>query len=127
MIDWTPIMIALVGGIFSTIGIIATDLINRNVKDAAAAATLNNAVKNSLGAIEQATDEAVRKAAPHTVIPGVTPQMAVGIQYTLDHAGAEAARFGITPAAIAEKINAQIGLAKIAVAEGQQPAPPVAS
>lgn len=125
-IEWTPIIVALMGGIFSIIGMVATAIVNKNFKDAAAAATLNNAVKNSLGAIEQATDEAVRKAAPHTAIPGVTPQMAVGIQYTLDHAGAEAARFGITPAAIADKINAQIGLAKIAVAEGQA-APPVAS
>jgi hypothetical protein len=35
------------------------------------------------------------------------------VQYVLDHAGAEATRLNLTPIAIADKINAQIGLAKI--------------
>lgn len=123
MIDWTPILVALVGGILSTIGIVATALINSRMRNSADALALSNAVKNSLGAIQTATDDAIVKAAPHTAIPGVTPQTAVGIQYVLDHAGTEAARLGVTPEAIASKVEAQIGLQQIAAAMPVQPMP----
>ena len=81
---------------------------------AADTAVLGQAVKNSLGAMQQASTLAAQELRPHVSIRGVPDSLTPGVQYVLDHAGPEAARFGITPAAIADKVVAQIGLAQIA-------------
>lgn len=115
-INLTALAVAVVGGIFSVIGTVLTVQINARMKDKQAAEVLNNAVKNSLGAMQQATVTTIEAAQPTVTVPGVSGTMAVGVQYVANHAGDEAARLGITPAAIADKINAQIGLTKIAAA-----------
>lgn len=115
--DLTGIAVAIATGIFGVLGIVLPLLINARIKDSQAAATLGAAVKNSLGAMQVATEGVLTNLHPTValpVIPGAPPQLASGVQYVLDHAGPEAARFGITPAAIADKINAQIGLTNIA-------------
>ena len=88
-------------------------MIQSHLKDQAAATAVSNAVKNSLGAIQQAATSTVIAYHPTVTVP-VTPQMAAGVQYVLDNAGDEAARLGITQEKIASKIEAQIGLANIA-------------
>ena len=90
-----------------------TALINTRMKDAQAAATLGNAVKNALGAMQQASSGAIEAAHPDVKLPGVTPAMAAGIQYVLDHAAEEALHFGISQKATAGKITAQLGLRAI--------------
>ena len=65
-------------------------------------------------AMQQASTEAALALGPHCSIRGVPDSLAPGVQYVLDHAGVEAERFGISPAAIADKVVAQIGLAQIA-------------
>lgn len=112
--DFTPIVVAVVGGVFSVIGIVATALINSHMKDAQAATVLNAAIGNSLGAVQNAIDAGIRSHPLQATIPGITPALAAGVQYALDHAGQEAALRGITPAAIADKINARLGLVKMA-------------
>lgn len=120
-INATAVVVALIGAATTIIGTVATAIINKYVKDAKAAAVLSNAVTNSLGAIKNA-EEAHLATSPITLaIPGVTPAVATGVQYVLDHAGDEAARFGITPEAIVDKINAKIGIAK-GPPTGQPPA-----
>ena len=114
--DLTGIAVSILTGIFGVLCIVLPLLINARIKDAQAAATLGTAVKNSLGAMQLATEGVVTNLHPTIVlpiIPGAPPQLASGVQYVLDHAGPEAARFGITSAAIADKINAQIGLTNI--------------
>lgn len=113
-IDLTGIACSVIAGVFSILAIVVPMLISSRVKDAQAAATLTAAVKNSLGAMQQASTEAALALGPHATIPGVPPGLEPGVQYVLDHAGAEAARFGITTPAIADKIVAQLGLAEIA-------------
>jgi hypothetical protein len=113
-LDLTGIIVASIGGVLSLVGIVATALINSRVKDKQAAAVLEAAVKNSLGALQQASEQAIPALGPNLTIPGVPATLQPGVQYVLDHAGPEAERFGITPPAIAAKIDAQIGLTKIA-------------
>lgn len=112
--DLTGVIVAMVGGIFSILGIVATAVINSRMKDTKAAAVLGVAVVNSLGALQQASIAAVSDLHPQVRIAGVPDKLAVGVAYVLDHAGEEAARFGITPEAIADKINAQLGLQAMA-------------
>lgn len=119
-IDFTAIILALIGGAFTIVGAIATAVINSRMKDDSSKETIRAAVQNALGAMEMATKGLVKDIKPEVQLLGVTPKMQTGVQYVLDHAGDELARFGITPAAVADKLVAQIGLderAKKLVAE----------
>lgn len=114
-VDLTPIIVAVVGGIFSVatvvVGTWVSVFVMNNMKDKQAALAVSNAVKNSLGKIQQAgqalAEGEIQKLHPHLNVPDY---LAPGVQYVLDHAGEEAARFGLTPEAIADKITAQLGL-----------------
>jgi len=145
-IDLTPILLAIIAGVFATIKLLLDAAANKTLKDKNAAATLDAAVGNSLGAMQQEVQALVTSKA-HSItfdsMPGVPPELAVGVQYVLNHAGPEAERFGITPALIAGKIGARIGLknietniaiaaspaeatpAPLAPIEGPNPIPPV--
>jgi hypothetical protein len=114
MIDFTQICIAVITGVFTLATILIPLWLNSKMNDKQAAIVIGNAVKNSLGEMQQATEAMIQSAKIHATIPGVTPTLAVGIQYVLDHAGDEMKRFNITPEAIADKITAQVGLANIA-------------
>lgn len=116
-IDLTQILIAVIGGAFAIVNAVFVVWLQSNMKDKAAAATLATAVSNSLGAIQQAATTGVAFSKPTVALPaGVSPQVAIGVQYVLDHAGNEATRLGITPESIASKINAKLGLQTIAQA-----------
>jgi hypothetical protein len=111
-LDLTNVALSLITGIFGILGIILPIVINARIKDKQAAATLAAAVANSLGAGEQALKGEVIAVGPKIALPaGVPASLLPNIQYVMDHAGDEAARFGITPVAIASKISAQLGLA----------------
>jgi hypothetical protein len=109
-VDFTSIAVAVIGGIFSVIGIFATYLINSRMKDTQAAAALSSAVNNSLGAAQNAIKIGLTSHPLQASIPGISASTAAATQYVLDHASEEATRFGVTPAAIADKIEAKIGL-----------------
>jgi hypothetical protein len=113
-IDLTGIATTLIAGIFAVLGVVVPLMINKHVTDATAKATLATAVKNSLGALAQAATTTVSTFKPAVTIPGVPATLQPGVDYVLANAGAEAARFGITPVTIAAKIDAQLGLVKIA-------------
>lgn len=131
-IDLTAIILAIIGGAFSIIVAIATAVINSRMKDGSAKDTIRAAVQNGLGAMEMATRGLVKDIKPEVQLLGVTPKMQIGVQYVLDHAGEELGRFGITPAAVADKLVAQIGLderakklvADVAEVEPKRPVPP---
>ena len=118
MIDLTQLLLALITGAFSIAALVIPYIINARLKDKQAAEVLSNAVINAIGAMRQAADGSVRALAPKVMIPGLSPDIAVGVSYMLNHAGEEAARFGITPEKLAEKINARIGVEKIAADAG---------
>jgi len=117
-IDLTPIVVAIVGGFFSiataVIGTWLTAVITKNVKDKAAATVLENAVQNSLGKLQQAGTQvataAVEQYKPTLPVP---QELQPAVQYVFDHAGDEAARFGLTQQKIADKIVSRLGLKNI--------------
>lgn len=112
-VDLTGVIVALIGGFFSVVTLIVGSWITSHFKDNEAKATLSTAIKNALGAMQQAAEAAAQGAKPTILVPGMSQQMSVGIQYVLDHAGEEAKRLNITSAAIAQKIIAQVGLLNI--------------
>lgn len=128
MIDLTTVASTVIAGVFTVLSIVIPLLLQKYLTNKQSAATLSTAIDNSLGAIQQAAQNAVLSASPKISIPGVSPEVAAGVQYVLDHAGAEAARFNITPIAIAEKISAKIGLANIQtnIATSSSPGPTTA-
>jgi hypothetical protein len=113
-VDFTAIAVAAVGGIFSIISAVAVALINQHVKNQTAREVLNAAVTNSIGALQMSAQTGIRTAAPKVQLPPELVQYAPAVEYVLDHAGQEATRFGITQEAIANKIEARLGLANIA-------------
>lgn len=126
IIDLTGIAVSLVGVFGSAMSVVITAVINARMKDKQAAATLAAAVANSLGAMQQAATNAVLTTRPLISLPGVPTSLQVPVQYVLDHAGPELARFkGLTPQLVAEKVSAQIGLTSIAanLAVAASPAP----
>lgn len=110
-IDLTQIIVTVVGGVFSVLGIILTAMVTKNVKDDRMRQILENALKNSLGTLQQATDDQIKKA--HFELPDVPAQLAPGVKYVLDHVPEAVERLGVTPESIAEKIDSRIGLANI--------------
>lgn len=111
-VDATTIVVAIVGGIFSTIMAVALAIINAKIKDKQAAEVISAAVKNSLGALQKAATSEIQTLQPH--IPGVPPSLVPAVQYVLDQAPEAAARLGVDSTSIAQKVEAQIGLANIA-------------
>lgn len=113
-LDLTAIVLAIIGGVFAVIKIVAETFAASRIKDAAAREVVNKALDNALGAIQQAAQSRVVAAQPQLAVPGIPVSLQAGVQYVLDHAGDEASRLGITPGAIADKLNARIGLSNIA-------------
>jgi hypothetical protein len=113
-INYTTIAVAAVGSVFSIISAVAVALINKYVKDRGAAEVLNAAVTNSLGALQKAAEGEITAAAPTVTLPPELQKYAPAVQYVVAHANSERKRFGITDAAIADKIKARMGLANIA-------------
>jgi hypothetical protein len=125
-IDLTGIAVSAIAGIFGVVGPVFLYWLQQHMKDQAAAIVIGKAVTNSLGAIQQAAEQGIRSANPHLMVAGIPPSLAPGVQYVLDNAGPELARFTeITPDAIAAKISAQIGLKAIEtnIATAASPAP----
>jgi hypothetical protein len=111
-LDLTNVALSLITGIFGILGIILPIIINVRIKDKQAAVTLTNAISNSLGAGEQALKGEVIAVGPKIALPaGVPASLLPNLQYVMDHAAPEAARWGLTTTAIASKISAQLGLA----------------
>lgn len=111
VVDLTGVAVAVVGGVFSILGPVALAMVNSHIKDETARNVLDKAITNSLGAMQQAAEASVAAARPS--IPNVPDHLAPGVQYVLDHAGGELSRLGVTPEAVAGKIQARMGLANI--------------
>ncbi len=123
-IDLTGVAVSVVGAFLSALATIFLAWLQSHMKDQAAAATIGAAVKNAVGAVQQATEIGIQS---HPLLyklpPGTPAPTAAGVQYVLDHAGPELERFsGITLEDVTEKVNAQLGLVKAAGFPGALPA-----
>lgn len=110
-IDLTGIAVAATGGIFSTLGIVLLAIIQAKIKNQQARDVLSAAIGNSLGAMQKAATSEIQVL--HPQIAGVPDSLAPGVRYVLDQAGSEAESLGVTPASIAAKIEAKLGLQNI--------------
>lgn len=114
MIDFTSLAVTALGSLMTIIGSVFLLWLQSHMKDQAAAATIDTAVNNSLGAVQNAVVQGLAIHPLQAQIPGLNPATAAGVQYVLDHAGPELARYTtITPALIASKIEAKMGLAQL--------------
>lgn len=113
MIDWTPVAVAVAGFAFSFAKIYGQRLIAAKMQKTEDAATLNRALDNALGAMQNAEEIGLRSHPLQSDDLHVTPAMAAGVQYAIDHATDEMTRLGVTPEAVAEKLAARQGLVKL--------------
>jgi hypothetical protein len=112
--EWTPIIVAAIGGVFSVLGIVITILGNKYVKDDQMRKVLETALQNGLGVLQQAAKDAVQLHADPKVEaqlpPTTSPQMTAAVQYVVDHADEAVKRFDIAPTMIAQKLVARAGV-----------------
>jgi type II secretory pathway pseudopilin PulG len=113
IVDLTGIACSVIAGAFSLLSVLVPILVNSRMKDRQAAEALSSAIRNSLGALQQATSEAARALHPQVTVRNVPETLQPAVAYVLEHAGPEAERLGVTPEKIASKVQAQIGLAEI--------------
>lgn len=105
-VDVNSILLALIAGVFSILGVVVPMMVSKYVGDEKARNAINDAVTHSLGAIQQA----IAKGVPQDPIPGVSPSLTAGVRYVMTHEPSAVARRSLTPTLIAEKISAQQGL-----------------
>jgi hypothetical protein len=110
-VDLTGIAATVIAGIFGILGVVIPIIIQAKIKNKEMADLLTSAVNNGLGKIQQATAEQIKSA--QFLHPKLPANLAVGAQYVVDHAPEALAHFGITPVAVADKIEAAIGLKEI--------------
>lgn len=117
MIDLTQIVLTAEGAIV-TIGVsVFMAWLSSHMKDKQAAATIATAVQNSVGIVQKAVADDLQAHPLQVNLPtGTSASTAAGVQYVLNQAGLEIKRFPeITPASIAEKIDAKLGVAPVAL------------
>jgi hypothetical protein len=111
--EWTPIIVAAIGGVFSVLGIVITVLLNKYVKDTQMRSVLETALQNGLGVLQPAKDGVQLHADPKVeaqLPPTTSPQMTAAVQYVVDHADEAVKRFDIAPTMIAQKLVARAGV-----------------
>jgi hypothetical protein len=108
-VDLTAVVIALNSGVITIIGGILTYIIDTRMKNTQNAKVLADAIHNSIGFVAAASETVITAAHPQVTVKGISPETQAQLQYVLDHAGSEAASFGITQEAILDKITAAIG------------------
>ena len=125
-INFDGVLTALLDQLWALIGVVATYLINRNVKNQQMATMLSNAVQNGLGIIQQRTASAI-KSGKHDASTG-SPDIDAGVRYVLNNAEEAIRHFKVPQERIAQKLEAKLGLAEIAtnLATTASPAPVIA-
>jgi hypothetical protein len=115
MIDYTTVAAQAAVFVLSLASTVFLAWLRSHMKDKQAAAVIGAAITNAIGSVEQATVAGLKSHPLQAQIPGITPASAAGVQYVLDNATVELARYtNITPTLIASKIDAKLGLAGVA-------------
>lgn len=115
MVDFNTLALDVIGVLATVVYAYFKAWEQSHIKDTTAATTLDNAVKNSLGVIQQAAASRLQTHPLQLTLPALSAPVAAGVQYVIDQAGPEIKRFGeITTADIAAKVLAKQGLSAIA-------------
>jgi hypothetical protein len=110
-VDLTQILLAVVTGVFTVLAAVVPIMIQKYVTDKKMADVLERGLQNSLGVLQQASEQEIRAAA--IKLPHVPVAVAPAVQYMLDHANDARLHFGLTDQLIAEKIIARMGVKNI--------------
>ena len=126
-VDLTGIAATLATLIFGVATRVVYALIEAHIKNATMRDVLESALGNALGKMQQATQAEIAQSADlHPTISN--PLIAVGVRYAISHASEAIDHFGLAPDALADKIEARLGVAQIktnlAVAGSSLPATP---
>ena len=114
VIDLTAIINSLIAAVFSVVISVVGLYIQKHVKDANSAAVIESAVKNSLGALQQAVSNGVTTLDPRFQLPAKLQSFTPAVSYVLTHVPDALTRLGVTPEMVAQKVEAQLGLQSIA-------------
>jgi hypothetical protein len=112
VIDFTPIVVALINLVFPAVAGVATYLINGLVKNQQLATQLSKAVENAMGTVQQHAADSLRGKAELRMTT-TDPAIAAGVRYVVDNAAEAITHFKIPTDRIAEKLVAKVGLEAI--------------
>lgn len=111
--SFLSILPSVIGGVFTILTAIAVILVNKYVQDQQAASTIDAAIKDALGAIQQATQTGLKTVNPEVAALGLDPHTAIGVQHVLQHAAPEMNRLGVSAIDVASVLSAKLGLLNI--------------
>jgi|SRR3984957_18688314 len=127
VVDFTPIINSVLGLVFVIVSAAICNFLKNHMKDQAAEATLQTALMNGLGAMQQAVQKGLISHPIQAELPGITAAMGAGIQYVCDHAGDAVLHQNLSKEEIGEKLDARQGVknmdSNIAAAASPSPSP----
>lgn len=127
IVDLTGLAASSATLIFAVMSKLALGIIDSHLRHGALRNMLDAAIQGALGKMQQASQADILQA--RCLHPNIAnPLMAVGARFVISHASDAVDHFSLTPDQIAEKIQAQLGLAHIAtnlaIAGNDTPATP---
>lgn len=125
MIDFTPIINCAMGIISTLILAVFSAWLAKHMSDKQAAAAVENALKNGLGAMQQAVQSGLSTHPLQVQMPHVSAPMAAGVQYVINQVPGELKQLSISKDQVADKLDARLGNRNIDtnVATASSPAP----
>jgi hypothetical protein len=112
VIDFTPIVVAIINLVFPAVAAVATYVINGLVKNQQLATQLSKAVENAMGTVQQNAADSLRGKTDLRVTIN-DPAILAGVKYVVDNAADAIKHFEIPTERIAQKLVAKVGLAAI--------------
>src|SRR5262245_43230458 len=112
VIDFTPIVVAVINLVFPAVAGVATYVINGLVKNQQLATQLSKAVENGIGMVQQHAVDSLR-GKTELRMTTKDPAILAGVKYVVDNAAEAITHFKIPTERIAEKLVAKVGLEAI--------------
>jgi hypothetical protein len=125
VVDFSPLINSLIGVIATGILAIFSAWLSGYLKDKQADAAIESALKNGLGAMQQAVQSGLSIHPLQVQMPWISAAMGAGIQYVVNQVPSELLRRDMSKDQVAEKLDARLGVQNIAtnVATAASPGP----
>jgi hypothetical protein len=124
-VDFSPLINSFIGFIATTGILWFSAWLSIHMKNKQAALVVDNALKNGLGAMQQAVQSGLSIHPLQVQMPWISAAMGAGIQYVVNQVPAELLRLDMSKEQVAEKLDARLGVQNIAtnVATAASPGP----
>jgi hypothetical protein len=113
-VDFSPLINSAMAVLSTAILAVFSGWLSGHLKDKQAALAVDNALKNGLGAMQQAVQSGLAAHPIQVELPRISAAMGAGIQYVVDQVPAELLRLNISKEQVAEKLDARLGVQNIA-------------